>query len=68
MHSAPHYLALAIATLPASALLAVMICHGWGKTRRWLDRHVTRQLGNHYRDESWLRQGRTASTKQRTRR
>jgi hypothetical protein len=65
MHSALHYLALAIATLPASALLAIIICHSCGKLNRWWDRHVTRQLGNHYRGESWHRQGRTAATQTR---
>lgn len=68
MFSIPHYIALAIATLPATALLAVMICHACGKTSRWWNHHITRQLGNRYRDESWLAQGRTAPTQFRTRR
>lgn len=68
MHNASYYLALAIATLPASALMAVMICLAWPRTRRWMDRHLTRRLGNHYRDESWHSLGRIAPTQTRTRR
>jgi hypothetical protein len=68
MYSASHYLALSFAMLPLSALLAVLFVVVCPRLRRWVDRSFTRRLGNHYRDESWLSQGRTATTQTRTRR
>jgi hypothetical protein len=61
MHSALDYLALAIATLPASALFAAVICAAWDEHRFW-------NSDNEPRPEAWHRQGRTASTQVRTRR
>lgn len=68
MKSALDYFALFLAFAPASALLAVVICADSKRFRRFIDRHLTKQLGNHYRDESWHTQGRTAPTKFRTHR
>ena len=62
------YLMLAILLLPTSALVAALVCQTVPRLKRWYDRTFTRRLGNHYRDESWLSQGRTATTQHRTRR
>lgn len=62
------YLALSFAWLPVSALLGFALVCLWPRLRRWVDRTTTRRLGSHYRDESWLSQGRTAATQTRTRR
>ena len=61
MHPALDYLAFGIATLPASALLACVICAAWEEHRHW-------NSGNTPRPDGWLRKGLTATTKHRTRR
>lgn len=58
MFSIPHYIALAIATLPASAVLACILCSAWDEHRHW-------NSGNTPRAKNWHRKGRTASTQHR---
>lgn len=51
MHPALDYIALAIATLPASGILAVMCYHAFPALRRWVDG-----------SRKFMRKGRTSST------
>ena len=65
MKPALDYLALAIALLPLSGVIAVLLCHFTPRLRRWWQRRHNRRLGSRYRDESWLSQGRTSTTQHR---
>jgi|GEM_PF-3220946 len=61
MFSLSHYIALAIAAAPASAVLACIIISAW-------DEHREQNGGNRFRPSQWHRKGRTAATQHRTRR
>lgn len=58
MFSALHYIAFAIATLPASGVLACILFQAWEEHRHWNSSNTTRA-------KDWHRKGRTASTQHR---